>query len=106
VTQFPATQPPTTQPPPTQPPANQPPATQTEYLTYEFDGIADIVIARHDGDRLEFWSVARAPGWVSRVDDNGPGKVKVKFMRLADGEEAEFEVKVGSDGDLDVKMEA
>jgi hypothetical protein len=63
-------------------------------------------VALHDGDRLEFWSAVKAPGWVSRVDDNGPGNVKVKFMRLSDGEEAEFEVKLTGDGDIDVKMEA
>jgi hypothetical protein len=75
-------------------------------VTYEFDGIANIVVALHNGTRLEFWSAATEPGWVFRVDDNGPGKVKVKFMRLSDGEEAEFQVKLDDDGDLDVKMEA
>jgi hypothetical protein len=62
-------------------------------------------VALHDGNRLEFWSADKAPGWVSRVDDNGPQKVKVKFMRLSDGEEAEFVVRLNGDGDLDVKME-
>ena len=81
------------------------PATQTEYLSYEFAGIADVVVALHDGSRLEFWSVDRAPGWVSRVDDDGPRTVKVKFMRLSDGEEAEFVLELRGDGRIDVKME-
>lgn len=104
----PQSSPPATQapiPPPTSP-STQPPVVQTEYLTYEFDGIADIVVALHDGNRLHFWSAVKAPGWVSRVDDDGPDLVKLKFMRLSDGEEAEFEVRLTGDGDLDVKMEA
>ena len=91
--------------PPTAAAPTSTPETQTEYLTYDFTGIATIMVALHDGDRLEFWSVTTNPGWVYRVDDDGPNKVKVKFQRLSDGEEAEFEVKLKG-GDLKVKQEA
>ena len=95
----------TTAAPTTDRPDPQP--SSTEFLTYELEGVATIIIALHDGDTLEFWSVACQPGWVSRVDDNEPTKVKVKFMRLSDGEEAEFEVKFDEEnrGELKVEME-
>lgn len=92
---------------PTSSPTDPPPPpvlVQTEYLTYEFTGIATIIVALHDQRRLEFWAAAKEPGWVHRVDDDGPRKVKIKFQRLDDGEEAEFEVKFDG-GDLEVKQE-
>lgn len=105
---VPTTAAPTT--PPTDRPSTSPTtvtpttATVTEYLTYEFEGIASIIVALHDGERLEYWSVAPEPGWVFLVEDRGPREVKVKFRPAKGGEEAEFEVKF--DGDrLKVKRE-
>jgi hypothetical protein len=104
-TSAPTTAAPSARAPSTAAPTQQP--SSTEFLTYELEGVATIIIALHDGDTLEFWSVARQPGWVSRVDDNKPTIVKVKFMRLSDGEEAEFVVKFDEDDrdELIVEME-
>ncbi|MCP3991097.1 MAG: hypothetical protein GY724_18630 [Actinomycetia bacterium] len=104
------TAPASTAAPTTPTPTSGAPSTQTdstEFLTYEFEGVATIIIALHDGDTLELWTVARQPGWVSRVEKDEPDKVKVKFMRLSDGNEAEFEVKFDkeNEGELKVKME-
>lgn len=76
----------------------------TSYLEYEFEELGTVIVALHDGNSLEFWSVETEPGWVYRVDDDKPSKVKVKFRRLSDGEEAEFELKF-EDGELEMKME-
>ena len=103
-TPAPTTAAPTTEPPTTIAPTQPSPGVNTEYLTYQFSGVASIVIAVHDGETLKFWSATKEPGWVHRVDDDGPGKVKVKFLRLADEEEAEFEVSF-EDGELKVKQE-
>ena len=80
-------------------------AVSTEFLTYEFQAIATIIIALHDGMQLEFWSAMPEPGVVYQVERDQPDKIKVKFLRLANGQESEFEVKF-KDGELDVKMEA
>ncbi len=78
----------------------------TEYLTYSFDGVATIVVALHDGDRLEFWSVNAENGWSYQVEKDNGRTVKIEFEKESDGEEeeAKFEVKF-KDGDLRVKRE-
>jgi len=81
-----------------------PPAARTEYLTYEFDGVASVIVAFHDGKRLEFWSAIPEDGWVFRVDDNHDDLVKIKFRPLDGGDEAEFVVKL-DDGEIKVKKE-
>ena len=81
-----------------------PTTTSTDYLTYQFEGIAEIVVALHDGRTLEFWSVSPEPGWVFLVEDRGPREVTIKFRPAKGGEEAEFEVSF-EDGRLEVKRE-
>ncbi len=76
----------------------------TEYLTYEFEGVASIVVALHDGRRLEFWSVTAEDGWAFLVEDRGPTKVKIKFRPARGGDEAEFELTF-DDGRLKAKRE-
>lgn len=76
----------------------------TEYITYEFDGVATVIVALHDGRNLEFWSATTAPGWVFRVDDDEASKVKIKFRPLDGGDEAEWELK-SEDGQLKLKQE-
>jgi len=109
---LPSTQP-TPSPPTTGPlattasqPTTSPPTTpvSTEYLTYEFDGVATVVVALHDGEGLEFWSVDVEEGWAFMVEDHGPRDVKIKFRPTGGGDEAEFEVKL-DDGRLKVKRE-
>lgn len=86
------------------PTAAVPTTTSTEYLDYEFEGIAEIVVALHDGRALELWSVSPEPGWVFLVEDRGPREVKIKFRPAEGGEEAEFEVAL-EHGRLEVKRE-
>lgn len=76
----------------------------TEYLTYEFEGVATIIVALHDGQRLEFWSAIPAPGWAFMVEDDEHRKVKLKFRPKRGGDEAEWAVKF-DDGRLKVKQE-
>ncbi len=125
--QLPAVQPaptapsaPTTAAPTTAAPTTAAPTTQTtaapttapvaasvvtEYLTYSFDGVAEIVIARHDGVRLEFWSAAPQPGWTYMVEKAEGKAVEVKFRRTEGSEgEAKFELEF-KDGQLAVKKE-
>ncbi len=106
------TNPPTTLPPTTAP--TSPPTTTattqagpvTEYLSYSFDGVASIVIALHDGERLEFWSVNAQSGWAYQVEKDDGHTVKIEFEKESGGEEQEavFEVKI-EDGGLRVKKE-
>jgi hypothetical protein len=105
--------PPTTATPataaPTIAPTAQAPATTvgpvTEYLTYSFDGVAEIIVAYHDGRSLEFWSAVPEPGWAFMVEKDSPDKVEIKFRREAGGEgEAKFAIK-REDGELEVKTE-
>ena len=84
--------------------APQTAAPAIEYLRYEFRGIASIIIARHGGGDLEFWSASPEPGWVFRVDDDRPDKVKITFRPADGGDEAEFEVK-SENGELKVEQE-
>ncbi len=101
------TLPPTTTvpPPPTTQPETTVPPSVTEYLTYTFDGVADIVIAFHDGQELEFWSVSPEPGWAYQVEKNKATIVEVKFRRMSGDEgEAKFELEL-KEGQLEVKKE-
>lgn len=119
----PATVSPTTQPPATVSPATQPPTTDapttaapttaapttgaptTEYLSFSFDGVAEIVVARHAGGDLEFWSATPATGWAYQVEKDRPNRVELKFRRVSGGEgEAKFELFY-EDGELEVKKE-
>lgn len=103
-----APQPTATQPAPTARPTSTTwtgaDAPTVEYLAYDFTGVATIYIELIGGRQLKYHSVVRESGWVSRVEDDSPNLVKVKFMRLSDGEEAEFQVRF-IDGELKVKME-
>jgi len=77
----------------------------TEYLTYEFEGVADLVIAYHQGQSLEFWSVTPEDGWAYQVEKNRPDHVEVKFRRVSGSEgEAKFEL-IQKNGELIVKKE-
>jgi hypothetical protein len=111
--------PPTTStPPPSAAPPPQVSRPTTEYLTYAFDGIADIVVALHEGERMEFWSVVPKPGWSFKVETQTETRIKVKFgfgheEEHDDGgdderedreEEAEFELNL-VDGRIRVKAE-
>ncbi len=102
-TAVPATPPPTTSPPATASPTTVAPT--TEYLSYTFDGIAEIVVAYHDGEVLEFWSATTEDGWAFMVEKNSADKIEVKFRRVSGGEgEAKFEL-IREDGELEVKKE-
>ncbi len=76
----------------------------TEYLTYEFRDVASIIIALHGGGGLQFWSAIPEAGWVFRVDDDRPDKVKITFRPADGGDEAKFEVK-SENGQLEVEQE-
>ena len=81
------------------------PAPTTEYLAYGFDGVAEIVVAFHDGQRLEFWSATPEEGWAYMVEKNRANKIEVEFRRVSGGEgEAKFEL-ILEDGELEVKKE-
>ncbi len=81
------------------------PAPTTEYLTYSFDGVAQIVIAYHEGERLEFWSATPEDGWAYEVEKDRADHVEIKFRRVSGGEgEAKFEL-IREDGELEVKKE-
>jgi hypothetical protein len=101
-TVAPSTQPPATAAPPPAPTPTAAPV--TEYLTYEFEGIASIIIARHDGRSLEFWSVISEPGWAYLVEDRLGSTVKIKFRPVNGGDEAEFEAKL-ENGRMKIKRE-
>jgi hypothetical protein len=116
----------TTPPPSLASPHATPPSTQ--YLTYAFDGIAEIVIALHDGERMEFWSVVPEPGWSFNVETQTDARIKIEFgfghddedrdgyeddgyeddddydEHDEDEDEAEFELKL-VDGQIRVKTE-
>ena len=77
----------------------------TDYLTYDVRGVAVVVIALHNGKRLEFWSADPQPGWEYRVDEVEDDLVKIKFRPANEGDEAEFVVKIQDDGEIKVKME-
>ncbi len=98
----------TAPPPTTSPPATASPTTavaSTQYLSYTFDGIAEIVVAYHDGETLEFWSATTEDGWAFMVEKNSANHVEVKFRRVSGGEgEAKFEL-IREDGELEVKKE-
>ncbi len=74
-------------------------------MSYSFSGVAEIVVAYHDGERLEFWSAIPADGWAYMVEKNSANKVEIKFRRVSGGEgEAKFEL-IREDGELEVKKE-
>jgi hypothetical protein len=110
----PATAPPSTAPatstPSTAAPTTStaPPTTAgstTEYLTYTFDGVAEIVVAYHDGESLEFWSATPEPGWAYMVEKDRADEVELKFRRVSGGEgEAKFKL-IRENGQLEVKTE-
>ena len=115
-TQAPTTQPPTTPTSPapttTSAPATAAPTTPTtagpvtEYLYYDFEGVAsEIIVAFHDDRALEFWSATPDPGWSFQVEKDSARKVEVKFRRVEGAEgEAKFELTL-EDGDLRIKKE-
>ncbi len=77
--------------PPTTVASTQAPPPSTEYLTYTFDGIAEIVIALHDGERVEFWSVVPEPGWSFNVETQTAAKIKIEFGFGHDDEDDDYE---------------
>ncbi len=78
-------------------------APTTEYLYYEFAGVASqIVVAQHGDGSLEFWSVTTESDWSYYVEENSPDKIKIKFE--GDDDEAEWKLEY-DDGDLRVKKE-
>lgn len=85
-------------------PSSDPDNSTVELIDYEIPGVAKIVVSVSDGRRLEFESVTPADGWVSRTEDEDADELKVKFRRLSDGEEAEFEAEF-EHGQLKVKLE-
>ena len=99
---------PTTPLPTPAPTTASPPTTagpSTEYLTYTFDGVAEIVIAHHDAETLEFWSVTPEAGWAFVVEKDSARKVEVKFRRVSGGEgEAKFVISI-EEGEVEVKKE-
>lgn len=115
----PAAAPPTTAPPATPQtttiaPSTTAPSTSatpttagstTEYLYYTFDGVAEIIVAYHDGQTLEFWSATTESGWAFMVEKDTADKIELKFRRVSGGEgEAKFEL-IRRDGQLVVKKE-
>lgn len=75
----------------------------TEYLYYEFPGVASqIVIAQHGDGSLEFWSVTPEPGWRYAVEAESSREIDIEFERGDD--EAEFKVQI-EDGRLKVSKE-
>ncbi len=82
-----ATTGPTPKPSPTTAPG------ETEFLYYEWAGIASqIVIAVHDGTSLEFWSVTPASGWQARVLTDSPSRVSIRFRPAGEGDEGTWEI--------------
>lgn len=98
-----ATQPATTAPPTTRSGSSAAPPS-TEYVTIEFDGVADVVIAFHDRSTVEFWAAWPEPGWTYMVEDDSPRGVKIKFRPSGDGDEAELSIRPDG-GELRVKKE-
>ncbi|MDH3302863.1 MAG: hypothetical protein OES24_20380 [Acidimicrobiia bacterium] len=80
----------------------RPPA--TEYVTVEFAGVADVVIAFHDRSTVEFWAAWPEPGWAYMVEDDRPSGVKIKFRPSSGGDEAELSIRPEG-GELRVKKE-
>ena len=108
-TQTPATTkaPTTTQTPTTTiAPTTTPAGPVTEYLYYDFSGVASqIIVAQHPDGSLEFWSVTTESGWNYRVEKDTASRVELKFCREPEGEgEAKWEL-TNSDGELRVKKE-
>ncbi|MDW3176712.1 MAG: hypothetical protein R8J94_04910 [Acidimicrobiia bacterium] len=76
----------------------------TQYLYYEFPGVASqIIVAQHGDGSLEFWSVTPEPGWGYFVEDGGPHEVELEFEGDGDGE-AEWKLEY-DDGDLRVRRD-
>ena len=78
----------------------------TEYLYYDFSGVASqIIVAQHPDGSLEFWSVTTESGWGYKVEEDSANQVELKFSREPDGEgEAKWELTY-SGGQLRVKKE-
>lgn len=97
------TRPATTSAPATSAGSNtQPPA--TEYVTIEFTGVADVVIAFHNRSTVEFWAAWPEPGWSYVVEEDRPSGVKIKFRPSSGGDEAELSIRPEG-GELRVKKE-
>ncbi len=80
-------------------------AATTEYLSYTFEGVAEIVVAYHNGQALEFWSATTESGWAYMVENDTANRIELKFRRVSGGEgEAKFEL-IRKDGQLEVKKE-
>ncbi len=78
----------------------------TEYLYYDFSGVASqIIVAQRPDGSLEFWSATTEPGWNYMVEKDTASTVELKFSRKPEGEgEAKWELTY-SGGDLRVKTE-
>ncbi|MDH3294247.1 MAG: hypothetical protein OER95_07985 [Acidimicrobiia bacterium] len=76
----------------------------TRYVTYEFEGVASIVVALHGEERIEFWSATPERGWAFEVDEETGSHIKIKFRPSSGGDEAELVLWV-DDGEIKVKKE-
>lgn len=76
----------------------------TQYLYYEFPGVASqIIVAQHGDGSLEFWSVTPEPGWGYFVEEGGPHEIELEFEGDGD-DEAEWKLEY-DDGDLRVRRD-
>ena len=77
-------------PPPTSPPTTASPAT-----TMTYDGIGGSITVRLSGGTLTLVGApSPTPGYTTRVDDNGPDRVRVRFER----DDVRTEIRVDVEG--------
>jgi hypothetical protein len=66
----------------------------TEYVTDDWDGVANIEVAIHDGRWLELVTVEPVDGMTYRVEEERPTSVKIEFRPSGGGEEAEWRIHI------------
>lgn len=79
------------------------PVSSTEYKYYSFPGVAPtIVIALHDGNKMEFWSASPAAGWGFFVEKATGSVIEIGFETTSGPEqEGEFVARL-SNGKISV----
>ncbi|MDG2114620.1 MAG: hypothetical protein P8N02_18670 [Actinomycetota bacterium] len=85
-------------PDPTGPAAPAPVVPATTYEYFSFPGVAPtVIIALHDGNRMEFWSVTPASGWGFFVEKETGNLIEIGFETTSGPEqEGEFVARLVS----------
>ncbi len=92
---VPPTFPATTVPVQPVPPPTAPPTTAPSASTETYDGIGGSITVRLSGGTVALvGDPSPAPGYTTRVDDNGPDRVRVRFER----DDARTEIRVEVEG--------